>query len=173
MLTNIQIKDEQMKKTNLFLLASLLASTQLYAAERSASIYNTQTQELIGSVVFSETPSGLLITPNLEHLPAGLHGFHLHQHANCADHGNDAGAHFDPQNTNNHKGPYNNGHLGDLPVLYVTDDGQAKTPTLAPHLKLSDLNDLSVMIHANGDNYSDTPPLGGGGARIACGVIKE
>jgi Cu-Zn family superoxide dismutase len=29
------------------------------------------------------------------------------------------------------------------------------------------------MVHTGGDNYSDTPaPLGGGGARIACGVIK-
>jgi Cu-Zn family superoxide dismutase len=29
------------------------------------------------------------------------------------------------------------------------------------------------MIHAGGDNYSDQPvPLGGGGARIACGVVK-
>ncbi|MBV8452160.1 MAG: superoxide dismutase, partial [Deltaproteobacteria bacterium] len=27
--------------------------------------------------------------------------------------------------------------------------------------------------HAGGDNYSDTPlPLGGGGARLACGVIR-
>jgi Cu-Zn family superoxide dismutase len=29
------------------------------------------------------------------------------------------------------------------------------------------------MIHAGSDNYSDSPkPLGGGGARIACGVIE-
>jgi Cu-Zn family superoxide dismutase len=29
------------------------------------------------------------------------------------------------------------------------------------------------MIHAGGDNYSDHPKrLGGGGARIACGVVK-
>jgi Cu-Zn family superoxide dismutase len=29
------------------------------------------------------------------------------------------------------------------------------------------------MIHAGGDNYSDHPEkLGGGGARIACGVVK-
>jgi Cu-Zn family superoxide dismutase len=29
------------------------------------------------------------------------------------------------------------------------------------------------MIHAGGDNYSDEPePLGGGGARIACGVVE-
>jgi Cu-Zn family superoxide dismutase len=29
------------------------------------------------------------------------------------------------------------------------------------------------MIHAGGDNYSDEPAsLGGGSARIACGIIK-
>jgi Cu-Zn family superoxide dismutase len=30
------------------------------------------------------------------------------------------------------------------------------------------------MLHAGGDNHSDHPaPLGGGGARIACGVIGK
>lgn len=29
------------------------------------------------------------------------------------------------------------------------------------------------MIHAGSDNHADHPqPLGGGGARVACGVIK-
>ena len=28
------------------------------------------------------------------------------------------------------------------------------------------------MIHSGGDNYSDEPKLGGGGARVACGVIE-
>lgn len=83
-----------------------------------------------------------------------------------------AGGHFDPQNTNTHQGPYSNGHLVDLPVLYVDADGQAHTPILAPRLKTSDLNGLAVMVHENGDNYSDTPALGGGGERIACGRIK-
>jgi Copper/zinc superoxide dismutase (SODC) len=36
-----------------------------------------------------------------------------------------------------------------------------------------DVKGRSVMIHAGGDNYSDQPaPLGGGGARIACGVAR-
>jgi Cu-Zn family superoxide dismutase len=31
----------------------------------------------------------------------------------------------------------------------------------------------ALVIHAGGDNFSDQPaPLGGGGARIACGAIK-
>jgi len=38
--------------------------------------------------------------------------------------------------------------------------------------KLADLAGHSLMIHAGGDNHSDHPmPLGGGGARIACGVV--
>jgi Cu-Zn family superoxide dismutase len=46
-------------------------------------------------------------------------------------------------------------------------------PLLAPRLKLADIKGRSLMIHAGGDNYSDTPaPLGGGGARAACGVVK-
>jgi Cu-Zn family superoxide dismutase len=30
------------------------------------------------------------------------------------------------------------------------------------------------MVHAGGDNYADQPaPLGGGGARVACGTIRK
>jgi len=49
----------------------------------------------------------------------------------------------------------------------------ARLPTrLAPHLKVRDLHGHALMIHAGGDNYDDTPAPLGGGARIACGVIK-
>jgi len=44
---------------------------------------------------------------------------------------------------------------------------------VVPHLTVADVKGRSIMIHAGGDNYSDQPaPLGGGGARIACGVAK-
>jgi superoxide dismutase, Cu-Zn family len=115
---------------------------------------------------------GLLITPKITNLPAGTHGFHIHQHPSCSDHGKEAGGHLDPQNTNTHLGPYGNGHLGDLPVLYVNQNGEANIPTVAPRLKVNDIKNHAVMIHEGGDNYSDTPKLGGGGARIGCGVIK-
>jgi len=43
---------------------------------------------------------------------------------------------------------------------------------LAPRLKLDDIHGRAIMIHAGGDNYSDIPlPSGGGGTRIACGII--
>ena len=42
-----------------------------------------------------------------------------------------------------------------------------------PHLTVADVKGHSIMIHVGGDNYSDQPaPLGGGGARIACGVVE-
>ncbi|KTD57299.1 superoxide dismutase family protein [Legionella shakespearei] len=162
-----------MNKLSSVFISSLLALNAVHADQVSATISTTGDKPAaIGEVVFTDTPYGLLITPNLTGLPAGLHGFHLHQHPNCGDHGMDAGAHYDPAKTNTHKGPYADGHLGDLPVLYVSDDGKANTPVLAPRLKLNDLTGLAVMIHAGGDNYSDNPPLGGGGAREACGAIK-
>ena len=85
-----------------------------------------------------------------------------------------AGGHYDPAHTKKHLGPLiGAGHRGDLPVLVVDNQGNATQPVTAPHLTVAQIRGRSVMIHAGGDNYSDTPlPLGGGGARIACGVIR-
>jgi Cu-Zn family superoxide dismutase len=85
-----------------------------------------------------------------------------------------AGGHYDPAHTKKHLGPLSTaGHRGDLPVLVVDSHGDATRPVTAPHLTVAEIRGHSIMIHAGGDNYSDTPaPLGGGGARIACGVIK-
>lgn len=45
---------------------------------------------------------------------------------------------------------------------------------LAPRLKLDDLRARSLMIHIGGDNHADHPmPLGGGGGRLACGVMPS
>ena len=135
----------------------------------------------IGMVTAKETPYGTLFTPKLSGLSPGLHGFHVHENPSCQP-GNKngktvpglgAGGHYDPGNTGSHKGPYAEGHLGDLPPLYVDTGGKAEHPVLAPRVKIADLKGRSLMIHAHGDNYSDQPKkLGGGGGRIACGVIQ-
>ncbi|TWR93469.1 superoxide dismutase family protein [Pseudomonas saxonica] len=137
--------------------------------------------QAIGSITISETPYGLLFTPNLKSLPVGVHGFHVHENGSCEPGVKDgvkgaalaAGGHFDPQKTGKHLGPYADGHLGDLPAVYVTADGMATYPVLAPRLKsLSEIKGHALMIHAGGDNHSNMPkPLGGGGDRVACGVI--
>ncbi|NRB57167.1 MAG: superoxide dismutase family protein [Salinicola sp.] len=136
----------------------------------------------VGTVVAKDTEYGLLLTPDLSGLTAGLHGFHLHANASCETSETDgevtpggaAGGHFDPDDTGTHQGPYSDkGHLGDLPALTVGDDGKATTPVLAPRLTEADLGGHSLMIHEGGDNYSDEPKLGGGGSRVACGVVDD
>lgn len=128
----------------------------------------------LGTVVAQDSRYGLLLTPHLTGLPPGIHGFHIHENPNCGDNGMAAGGHLDPFHTNKHLGPYNRkGHLGDMPVLIVDKDGNATLPILAPRLKLADIKNHSLMIHAGGDNYSDNPMMGGGGARLACGVIPK
>ncbi|MFO5591311.1 superoxide dismutase family protein, partial [Klebsiella pneumoniae] len=43
-----------------------------------------------------------------------------------------------------------------------------------PRLKtLAEVKGKALMVHVGGDNMADSPqPLGGGGERFACGVIK-
>lgn len=134
----------------------------------------------IGTIKATDTKYGLLLIPSLSNLPPGVHGLHVHENpdCNCKEENGEmkaglaAGGHFDPGHTGKHLGPYAEGHLGDLPPLFVTSEGKAETPVLAPRLKVADLKNHSLMIHAGGDNFSDEPvKLGGGGARIACGVI--
>ena len=85
-----------------------------------------------------------------------------------------AGGHFDPDKKKVHQGPAGDGHKGDMPVLTANADGNAKENIIAPKLKVSDTLTRAFIIHQGGDNYSDTPaPMGGGGARIACGVINK
>lgn len=135
----------------------------------------------VGQVTIAETKHGLVFTPALQGLTAGIHGFHLHQNPSCEPKEKDgkmiaagaAGAHYDPAGSNAHGAPWGEGHLGDLPALFVDHHGAATQPVLAPRLKLADLTGRSLMVHAGGDNHSDHPAaLGGGGARVSCGVIK-
>ncbi|MBU3636082.1 superoxide dismutase family protein [Polynucleobacter sp. es-MAR-4] len=172
-------------KPHYILIANLLLASLSAHAEVRISISKISANgvgEYIGTISAIDTPKGLLLTPNLKDLPAGDHGFHIHQNPSCESLKKDgisiaglaAGGHFDPGNTGKHEGYMGHGHKGDMPVLTVNPNGTADKALIVPHLKEVDILGRSIMIHAGGDNYSDTPlPLGGGGARIACGVIKQ
>ncbi|MGP9686097.1 superoxide dismutase [Cu-Zn] SodC [Halomonas sp. AOP25-F1-15] len=164
----------------------LLASTAAQANEtldvEMHKVSVDGVEESIGTVSLESTEHGLLLTPSLTDMESGVYGFHVHQNANCDPAENDdgemtaaqaAGGHYDPEETDTHLGPYGEGHLGDLPVLTVNEDGEANLPVLAPRLSMEDMPGRSIMIHAGGDTYKDEPHLGGGGARMACGVVES
>jgi len=161
-------------------LGSAHAADQLQAS--MTLVDGSGTGKNIGNVTVMESKGGLVFTPNLTDLPPGTHGFHVHEIGGCGATEKDgkpvaagaAGGHFDPASSKHHAGPSGDGHLGDLPPLTVAANGGASTAVTAPRLmKLSDVKGKALMVHAGGDNYADQPaPLGGGGARIACGVIQ-
>ena len=168
-----------------FAFAGLVVSNTAMAQSKNVTVYKIDANGLgepVGTLTLRNTAKGLQISPKLTGLPPGPHGFHIHQNPDCspAKGPNDqlapglaAGGHYDPKDTKMHHGPrHNAGHAGDLPVLVVGPKGSATQAVVAPRLKLADVTGRSIMIHAGGDNYSDQPTaLGGGGARIACGVI--
>lgn len=134
----------------------------------------------IGTISLHDSPAGLVIRTSLSQLPPGPHGFHIHEKGSCDPAMKDgkagaalaAGSHYNPNHAPHHGNPLT-GHLGDLPLLNVAADGTANVTLLAPRIKAADVQNLAIMVHAGSDNYSDSPkPLGGGGDRIACGVIQ-
>ena len=166
--------------------ASLLLAASAHAADTlDVDVHSVSADgvgDSLGTITLEQTDHGLLLTPALEGLETGIHGFHVHQKASCEPGENDsgdtvaalsAGGHYDPESTETHQGPYGDGHLGDLPVLMVNENGEVNLPTLAPRLSLEDMSGRSLMLHAGGDNYSDEPHLGGGGSRVACGVVAK
>lgn len=173
-----------MKLSRLLIASLILASLPAMAAEKVVAvraISEAGVGKIIGIIKLADSAQGLLITPDLAELPPGERGFHIHEKPSCAALEKDgkmvaglaAGGHYDPAHSGKHEGPAGSGHSGDLPALKVADDGTATSAIVASRLKIVDVINRSIMIHAGSDNYSDTPkPLGGGGARIACGIIE-
>ena len=136
--------------------------------------------EKIGIVSLTETAKGLEFDVVINGIAPGDHGFHVHEKGDCGPGEKDgkmaagvaAGPHYDPEGHKSHQGPENAGHRGDLPVLKIST-GETKEKLIAPRLKLDDVRGRAIMVHEGGDTYSDQPELGGGGARIACGVVPE
>lgn len=162
----------------IFSLISLAQADQIHATLHEVSASGVGKEA--GTVKAKNTAAGLEMHVQLEGLTPGEHGFHMHTHPSCEAALKDgvltaawaAGPHFDPTNTGHHAGPTGYGHQGDLPLLTADADGKVNLKIIAPHLKETDLKGRSFMVHAGPDNYTDQPALGGGGARIMCGVIE-
>jgi len=161
---------------NLFIALCLLILAPLsLAKDLTVEVFSTDSGKSLGTINMEDTQFGILFTPDLKGLEPGVHGFHVHTNPSCDKKGKAAGTHYDPMETEVHGGPYYlKGHSGDLPVLIVNKDGDAKLPILAPRLAVHDLNKHSLVIHEKGDDYQDSfRHDGGGGKRVACTVIGK
>lgn len=144
------------------------------------AIVNTE-GKTIGEASFAEEPGGVRIRLQLKGIPAGTHGFHVHETGKCSPPDfTSAGPHFNPQGKKHGLLSLAGPHAGDLPNLVAGADGNVTAEWLASGLTLAQgqPNSLrkpggtAIVIHEKADDGM-TDPAGDSGARIACGVIGE
>ncbi|MFO7854747.1 MAG: superoxide dismutase family protein [Paracoccaceae bacterium] len=162
------------------LAAALLAAPATLAAQdvptARATLENAD-GDTVGEATLRELPAGLLVTIDARDLPAGEHGFHIHETGACSPDFEAAGGHFAPQGRPHGFAATRLPHPGDMPNLHVGEDGRAHASILNARATLHDgptaiLDDdgAALMVHAEPDDYRDVDSAGG---RIACGVIEE
>lgn len=146
--------------------------------------------EETGYAVFTNAPgAGVLIRLDIEGLPQGWHGVHLHQKGDCRDFVDGfvaSGGHVDPEDKAhgllNPDGP----ERADMPNIYAGADGRATAeiyngavalyPSEASAAEagpwpLMDDDGFAVIVHAGPDDHL-TQPIGGAGERLACAAVK-
>lgn len=169
------------------ILATTLAMA-LSAAALSAHAATTATATLAGaggedrgSVTLTQGPKGVLVRIAAKGLTPGWHAVHFHEVGNCATPDfKSAGGHVHAMATHVH-GLLNpaGDEAGDLPNLFVADDGAGSAEFFSTTVSLAgasgqpallDADGSALVIHASPDDFV-TQPIGGAGARLACGVI--
>lgn len=154
-----------------FALAATAASADPVTVE-----LKTGTGAGAGTATLTEAPKGVLLKVEAKGLAPGWHGLHFHAKADCskADF-TSAGPHTHGAEKAVHGllNPEAN-ETGDLPNLHAGADGagNAEIFTALTDLKsLKDADGSALVIHAAADDHK-TQPIGGAGARVACGEIR-
>lgn len=138
----------------------------------------------VGKATLTESPHGVLIHLELRGLEPGAKAIHIHSVGTCDDRQEGfvaSGGHLNPDGKEhglfNPAGP----DAGDLPNIFVGTQGNFEAEfftTLASlegaggRARILDQDGAALVIHTNRDDHM-TQPIGGAGARIACGVIKK
>jgi len=152
-----------------------------HPVDATATVINNAGEE-IGTVEFFSGPAGTLIRLQARELPPGPKAIHIHATGTCDDHDHgftDSGGHLNPEGNEhgllNPDGP----GAGDLPNFRVDEFGNAWAEFFT-HLasldgsvgaRMLDESGAAIVIHENPDDHM-SQPIGGAGARIACGVIE-
>ncbi len=167
--------------TLIFALASSVHAWAERPADAVANLINNAGEE-IGKVELFAAPAGTLLRLDVRNLPPGPKAIHIHARGTCDDHDHgftDSGGHINPEGKEhgllNPEGP----GAGDLPNFRVGEFGHAWAEFFTGLASLDgsvgarilDEDGAAIVIHENPDDHM-SQPIGGAGARIACGVIE-
>ena len=148
-----------------------LASTPTKAV---ATLTPGKDSKVAGEVTFTKAETGVKISGKVTGLPAGSHGFHIHEFGDCsAADFSSAGGHFNPAEKKHGSPKDAEHHEGDLGNIEADASGSATIEAVDPSLSFEGANSIlgrGVIVHANTDDFK-TQPTGNAGGRVACGVI--
>jgi len=156
-------------------LALACASSKQSGPTAMATLAPTTGQTAKGTVHFQDLKDGgTEVVVDLTNVPPGVHGFHIHEGASCADDAKAAGGHFNPNNMPHADPQAASHHAGDFGNVIADDKGEVHA-TFVTHSVTVAAGTMSaighaVVLHANPDDLT-TQPSGNAGARIACGVV--
>ncbi|WAL58784.1 superoxide dismutase family protein [Thermocoleostomius sinensis] len=135
----------------------------------------SETSAVSGIAKLQDTEAGLQITLDLE-APPGEHGFHIHEFGSCADAGNAAGGHYNPDRVKHGyllSDGFSNAHAGDLGNVRVNSDGKATYTATVSGLSLTQgkysVAGRAMIVHEKPDDFGQ--PTGNAGGRPGCGTI--
>ncbi|PZR53438.1 superoxide dismutase [Xylanimonas oleitrophica] len=175
----------------------LTAPTEAPAASGAVMAHATLTDvsgDDVGMVTFTQADGVTEVSVEVEGLDPGFYAFHVHAVGLCEP---ESSPPDDPSQTGaflsagGHLGADDDdhgAHAGDLPPIYVTEDGEGSLVTRTDRLTQDELFDddgSAVMVHAGRDNFANVPEryapdgpdedtlaTGDAGDRIACGVVE-
>lgn len=148
----------------------------------SAQFINGNDED-VGEATIREGNAGIVVDLEIEGLEPGWKAIHIHGNGTCSDNESGfkaSGGHLNPDDRKhgllNQAGP----DAGDFANFHVNSDGTAKVQLLNERASLDgdtgaeilDDHGAALVIHENPDDHK-AQPIGGAGARVACGVIEK
>jgi Cu-Zn family superoxide dismutase len=166
-----------MKKA--FIAASLFAAAACTSTKLPmgmAMLHPAGSQTARGMVHFQDAgDQGVEVKVDLTGVPAGVHGFHVHETGDCGNNGQNAGGHFNPMNMPHGAPDAVSHHAGDFGNVTADDKGEVHTTFTTHSISLKDgqsnfVVGKAVVLHGNPDDLA-SQPAGNAGPRISCGVV--
>jgi superoxide dismutase, Cu-Zn family len=132
--------------------------------------------DVVGNALLRATPAGVLLHAKMAGLPAGEHGFHIHETGKCEPPFDSAGGHLAATGSAHGFLRAGGAHIGDMPNIHVPESGalELQVLTLVTDMdsQLFDADGAALVIHQGADDYN-SQPSGDAGPRLACGVIEN
>jgi len=148
-------------------------------ADLATAVINSTTDpsEVLGEAEFTTTADGMLIEVAMTNAPSGEHAFHIHESGSCADQGNAAGGHFNPDDVKHGlitEDGFENAHAGDLGNITMAEDGTGAKSMTVEQLTFTEgkyaIGNRAVILHEQPDDFGQ--PTGNAGGRVGCGIIE-